>query len=42
MKYRVINNFKSYPFEDYDKALDFQKKNGGQLYVKECECIYKK
>lgn len=42
MEYRVLNNFKSYPFTNYDDAVAFQKKNGGQLYVRECQCVYKK
>lgn len=42
MRYRVVCNFKSYPFDDYDKAKAFQQENGGQLYARECQCLYKK
>jgi hypothetical protein len=42
MKYRVLIDSQGIPFHDYDKALNFQKKNGGQVYVRECQCVYQK
>ena len=42
MKYRVLINLKGFPFNDYNDAVKFQKENGGQLYVRECQCVYQK
>ena len=30
--YRVILKFKSYPFDSYSEALQFQQENGGLIY----------
>ena len=32
MKYRVIHNFRAYPFETYAQALSFKNVNGGVIY----------
>lgn len=32
MKYRIVLNFKIYPFDNYSEALKFKLENGGVLY----------
>ena len=32
MKYKVISNFRAYPFENYSEALLFKTNNGGTIY----------
>lgn len=36
--YRVLIGFRAYPFNDYEKALMFQKQHGGTVYIKTASC----
>ena len=40
MNYRVILNYKVYPFNSYLEAWNFVHDNGGIMYRKEYSCVY--